>query len=167
MTRGTGRARCAAGHHHEVGRPCASGGSAYAPPWASPAPCPSDVAPNRLPNAPCCSHGVTAPGPYAGLRSALLGDDGSIRATILARSTQTNEVGRLATLLPAFAQAVPSGPVALIEVGASAGLNLFPDRWGYDWATPAGQVTLGAEPRLPCRLTGPGRALGAGKTAVM
>src|ERR1700710_1755188 len=64
-------------------------------------------------------HGVPAPGPYAGLRSALLGDDGSIRATIMARSTQTNEVGRLATLLPAFALAVPSGPVALVEAGAS------------------------------------------------
>ncbi|MGH3337000.1 MAG: DUF2332 family protein, partial [Nocardioides sp.] len=34
-------------------------------------------------------HGVPAPGPYAGLRDALLGDDGSIRATILTRSTQT------------------------------------------------------------------------------
>ncbi|HRD61118.1 MAG TPA: DUF2332 family protein, partial [Nocardioides sp.] len=34
-------------------------------------------------------HGVPAPGPYAGLRRALLADDGPIRATILARSTQT------------------------------------------------------------------------------
>jgi hypothetical protein len=100
-------------------------------------------------------HGVPAPGPYAGLRSALLDDEGAIRDTILARSTQTNEVGRLATLLPAFAQAVPSGPVALLEVGASAGLNLFPDRWGYAWSTPTGLVRLGPEPRLECRVTGP------------
>jgi len=100
-------------------------------------------------------HGVPAPGPYAGLRSALLDDDGTIRATIMARSTQTNEVGRLATLLPAFALAVPSGPVALIEVGASAGLNLYPDRWGYAWDTEDGPVTLGPEPRLGCRVTGP------------
>ncbi len=100
-------------------------------------------------------HGVPAPGPYAGLRDALLGDDGAVRATILARSTQTNEVGRLATLLPAFALAVPAGPVALIEVGASAGLNLFPERWGYRWSTTEGAVTLGAEPRLPCEVTGP------------
>src|SRR4051812_7775629 len=99
-------------------------------------------------------HGVAAPGPYAGLRAALLGDDGSIRATIMARSTQTNEVGRLATLLPAFAHAVPSGPIALIEVGASAGLNLFPDRWGYAWSRPEGAATLGPEPRLGCAVTG-------------
>jgi len=35
-------------------------------------------------------HGVEAPGPYADLRAALLGDDGTIRDTILSRSTQTN-----------------------------------------------------------------------------
>ena len=100
-------------------------------------------------------HGVPAPGPYAGLRRALLADDGAIRATILARSTQTNEVGRLATLLPAFAAVVPEGPLALLEVGASAGLNLFPDRWGYAWSTEAGLVTLGSSPRLSCDVVGP------------
>ncbi|GAB3243659.1 hypothetical protein GCM10027448_02830 [Nocardioides dilutus] len=99
-------------------------------------------------------HGVPAPGPYAGLREALLSDDGTIRATIMARSTQTNEVGRLATLLPAFAALVPSGPVALLEAGASAGLNLYPDRWGYAWSTPDGSVTLGPAPHLPCVVTG-------------
>jgi hypothetical protein len=99
-------------------------------------------------------HGVPAPGPYAALREALLADDGAIRATIMARSTQTNEVGRLATLLPAFAAAVPQGPVALLEVGASAGLNLYPDRWGYEWATGSGPVILGPEPRLACRVEG-------------
>jgi hypothetical protein len=99
-------------------------------------------------------HGVPAPGPYAGLRAALLGDDGTIRATIMARSTQTNEVGRLATLVPAFTALVPSGPVALLEAGASAGLNLFPDRWGYAWSTPDAVVELGPEPYLPCEVTG-------------
>ena len=78
-------------------------------------------------------HGVPAPGPYAGLRDALLSDDGSIRATILARATQTNEAGRLATLVPAFAMLAGGEPIALLEVGASAGLCLFPDRWGYEW----------------------------------
>lgn len=55
----------------------------------------------------------------------------SIRREILARSTQTNEPGRCATLLPAFAQ-LPQ-PLALLEVGASAGLCLLPDYYGYDY----------------------------------
>ena len=100
-------------------------------------------------------HGVPAPGPYAGLRDALLADDGTIRATIMERSTQTNEVGRLATLLPVFAELVGDGPLALLEAGASAGLNLYPDRWGYEWSTPDGPVRLGPAPHLPCEVTGP------------
>ncbi|GAB3775327.1 hypothetical protein FB382_004100 [Nocardioides ginsengisegetis] len=103
-------------------------------------------------------HGVPAPGPYAGLRDALLGDDGSIRATILARATQTNEVGRLATLVPAFARVARGRPVALLEVGASAGLCLYPDRWSYAWAVGGGEVDevveAGVGPRLSCRVKG-------------
>ena len=75
-----------------------------------------------------------------------------IRALILARSTQTNEPGRCATLLPALAR-LPQ-PLALLEVGASAGLCLLPDRYAYDY----GRARLGpAEsddlppPVFPCR----------------
>lgn len=103
-------------------------------------------------------HGVPAPGPYAGLRAALLGDDGRIRDTILARSTQTNEAGRLATLTPVLARlAAGSGgrPLALLEVGASAGLCLYPDRWSYRWQTDDGVVAAGTGPALECRVTGP------------
>lgn len=63
--------------------------------------------------------GVTAPGPYEGLRELLLARWDEVRSVVLDRSTQTNEVRRLATLLPAFTAAVGSGPVALLEVGAS------------------------------------------------
>lgn len=100
-------------------------------------------------------HGVAAPGPYAGLRRALLEDDGAIRATILRRATQTNEAGRLAVLTPAFAALRTERPLALLEVGASAGLCLYPDRWGYVWSTPDGGTAVGPEPRLPCRVGGP------------
>jgi hypothetical protein len=100
-------------------------------------------------------HGVPAPGPYDGLRDALLADDGVIRATVMARATQTNEVGRLATLLPAFCLLAEGGPIALVEAGASAGLNLFPDRWGYAWSTSDSVVETGAEPRLRCEVSGP------------
>ena len=100
-------------------------------------------------------HGVAAPGPYSGLRSALLSDDGSIRATILARATQTNEAGRLATLVPAFGIVAGDEPLALLEVGASAGLCLYPDRWGYEWATDDGVRTAGpAAPTLQCTVHG-------------
>lgn len=116
--------------------------------------------PKRQPNlvfAAARWHGVPAPAPYRVLRDAVLADDGTIRATIMARATQTNDAGRLATLTPAFAQlAARHGdrPVALLEVGTSAGLCLFPDRWGYEWQTPDGVVELGPRPRLTCRVTG-------------
>lgn len=103
-------------------------------------------------------HGVRAPGPYEGLRRALLADGGAIRGTILSRATQTNEAGRLATLVPAFAAIAGERPVALIEIGASAGLCLLPDRWGYRWHTPAG-VRRVPPPEgggtLSCDVTGP------------
>lgn len=105
-------------------------------------------------------HGVPAPGPYSGLRDALLGEDGlahggAIRATILARSTQTNEVGRLATLTPAFAMFAGEEPLALVEAGTSAGLCLHPDRYSYAWSTEHGPVTAGDGPRLECEVAGP------------
>ncbi|MGI8646128.1 MAG: DUF2332 domain-containing protein [Nocardioides sp.] len=101
---------------------------------------------------------VPAPGPYAALRDALLGDDGSIRSTILARSTQTNEVGRLATLTPVLAKigAEEGRPLALVEPGTSAGLCLYPDRWGYRWTTDDGVHEVpGAAGPLECTVTGP------------
>ena len=100
-------------------------------------------------------HGLAAPAPYDALRTALLEDDGAIRATILARATQTNEAGRMATLLPAIALAAGGRPVALLEAGASAGLCLYPDRWGYRWSTDDGVRTAGpATPTLRCEVTG-------------
>ena len=56
-----------------------------------------------------------------------------IRAVMLARTTQTNEPARCAVLLPVLARL--RQPLALIEVGASAGLCLQPDRYGYDYGT--------------------------------
>ncbi len=54
-----------------------------------------------------------------------------IRECMLAHSTQTNEAARCATLLPVLAR-LPQ-PLALLEVGASAGLCLQPDRYAYDY----------------------------------
>ena len=63
---------------------------------------------------------------------ALLDERGADVAEIMAtHRTQTNEVGRCSVLLPAL----PSGPLALVEVGASAGLCLLLDRFFYDYGS--------------------------------
>lgn len=75
-----------------------------------------------------------------------------IRRLILARSTQTNEPGRCAVLLPALAR-LPQ-PLALLEVGASAGLCLLPDFYGYDYGVkqvPPRHAGLHPPPTFPCR----------------
>jgi hypothetical protein len=65
-------------------------------------------------------------------RGTLLVNPDPVRSVMLTHSTQTNEPARSATLLPILAL-LPQ-PLALIEVGASAGLCLLPDFYGYDYA---------------------------------
>jgi hypothetical protein len=74
-------------------------------------------------------------GPYGDFRAFLAAHWAEVAEIVLSRSTQTNEAGRCATLLPSLAQisAAEGRPLALIEVGASAGLTLFPDRYGYEF----------------------------------
>jgi hypothetical protein len=52
-----------------------------------------------------------------------------IRALMRSHHTQTNEVGRCGALL----LAMPAGPLALIELGSSAGLCLLMDRYRYEF----------------------------------
>jgi hypothetical protein len=78
-----------------------------------------------------------------------------LAATILARRTQTNEPARCATLLPALA--LLPGPLALLEVGASAGLTLLVDRYSYQYGGRGHRVT-GVDPHAPvlsCEARGP------------
>lgn len=73
----------------------------------------------------------------------------AIEAEMRVRATQTNEAGRCAVLLPVLA-ALPQ-PLALLEVGASAGLCLYPDRYAYRY----NEHRVGAgQPVLDCAITG-------------
>ena len=73
-----------------------------------------------------------------------------VGALMRARRTQTNEIGRCTAILPAL----PPGPLALVEVGASGGLCLLLDRFRYDYVT-----TRVGDPEssvmLRCALIGP------------
>lgn len=122
--------------------------------------------PRRQPNllfAAARWHGADAPSGYDELRRVLRGRWAQVRETMLTRTTQTNEVGRCATMLPVLA-GLP-GPLALIEVGASAGLCLHPDRYSYRYTDREGREVHRLDPGdgpspvlLTCRLDGPGRA---------
>src|SRR2546430_3353551 len=93
------------------------------------------------------------PADIASLRALVAGRGPELAAVIRARRTQTNEPARCAVLLPAL-MLLPQ-PLALLEVGASAGLTLLPDRYSYDYA---GHQITGTDPRAPvlsCEPRGP------------
>ncbi|PSP89599.1 DUF2332 domain-containing protein [Halobacteriales archaeon QS_4_69_34] len=91
--------------------------------------------------------------PFPTFREFCLERGDAIREIVGTRRVQTNAVGRSAVLLPAFEHVVhearrasgrgaasprarESGgePLALVEIGTSAGLNLYWDRFRYEYA---------------------------------
>ncbi len=76
-------------------------------------------------------HLFGTPTDWVGFRRMLLDNPDAVRAVMLTHATQTNEPARCSVLLPVLAR-LPQ-PLALIEVGASAGLCLLPDLYGYDY----------------------------------
>ncbi len=108
-------------------------------------------------------HVAGTPAGYPEFRQAVLDNREAVVATMLARRTQTNEPARCAALYPLLAS-LPQ-PLALLEVGASAGLCLLPDRYGYDYAgTPAGAVD--SPLTLRCRTEGNPHFPGTGALTV-
>lgn len=108
---------------------------------------------------PDLARGTVATGdPYPAFRAFCRARCDELALLLATRATQTNEVGRCAGLLPAFgvvARLAADRPLALLEVGASAGLNLRFDRYAYDYG--AGRVAgdPGAAVLLSCTVRGP------------
>jgi hypothetical protein len=71
------------------------------------------------------------PDTWADFRTKLLARPDAVRSVMLSHATQTNEPARCAVLLPILAR-LPQ-PLALVEVGASAGLCLLPDFYAYNY----------------------------------
>jgi hypothetical protein len=87
------------------------------------------------------------------LRSLVQERPGELAQVVLERRTQTNEAARCALFLPALAL-LPE-PLALVEVGASAGLTLLPDVYSYDYGGHRVVGTDAEAPNLVCRTQGP------------
>ena len=110
--------------------------------------------------------GRSAADPWPPFRELLHRRTPEILGLMRTRSIQTNEVGRSAALVPALAavqrrarSAGDERPLALVELGPSAGLNLLLDRYRVTYRR-AGQVraTAGdpASPvQLDCEVRGP------------
>lgn len=99
-------------------------------------------------------------GRYLQVRDWVVGHWDAVRDEVNRHRTQTNEPGRCAVLLPLLAS-LPQ-PLALLEVGASAGLCLYPDRYSYSYhdQTSGDRTTLdpaagASSVQLRCRTTGP------------
>jgi hypothetical protein len=70
------------------------------------------------------------------------------------RRTQTNEIGRSALFVPTLGMlAAECGPLAHIEVGASAGLNLLIPHYDFVYE-PGGILTTGSTVRIACSTRG-------------
>ena len=81
---------------------------------------------------------------FADFRSAVRDRWADISAVMLAKRTQTNEPARCASFYPLLAS-FPQ-PLALIEVGASAGLCLYPDRYRYEYRHGDGDPAIAGDP---------------------
>lgn len=112
---------------------------------------------------------------FPAFRSFCLEHRAELGTLVATRLTQTNVIQRCTYLLPAFATVFERGgrrPLALIEIGPSAGLNMQWSRFRYAyrdgpdgrvcvrWGDPAARVAVEAElrgmvplPKLPAELT--------------
>ena len=96
--------------------------------------------------------------PFPDFRSFYSQHSARIRELIAVRLVQTNEVSRCAGLMPLFAAAskgVEGRPLYLVDIGASAGLNLFWDHYGYNYGDRFLAGDRNSTVQIECALRGP------------
>ncbi|MGH3133414.1 MAG: DUF2332 domain-containing protein [Gaiellaceae bacterium] len=96
----------------------------------------------------------TAPDPWSSFRAVLGERGGWVARFVRERPVQTNEVQRCWALVPIFLTVarLTGRPLDLVELGASAGLNLLWDRYRYryeagTWGDPAAPLELAGSER--------------------
>lgn len=94
--------------------------------------------------------------PFPLFHSFCVENESSIDAILSCRFVQTNEVQRSSLLMPAFQFVLSKTdkPLAHIEIGASAGLNLLWDGYAYDYGSGVIYDKKDSEVRLECDLKG-------------
>ena len=94
---------------------------------------------------------------YPYFREFCLQHSHEIIELISTRLVQTNAVRRCACLLPAFsivAERTHGLPLSLVEIGASAGLNLLWDSYGYDYGEGRHYGNVSSTVQLACNPRG-------------
>jgi hypothetical protein len=95
--------------------------------------------------------------PWPAFRAFCLDHRGALEHTIATRRTQTNEVGRSTLLLLALAAIARETirPLALLDLGTSAGLALRLDRYHHDLGRAGSVGDPNATVHLRCEVSGP------------
>lgn len=110
---------------------------------------------------PTCTDDAIHPSgtdPLPAFRDFCVANESRLRRISKERRVQTNDVGRSAVLYPSFGHLVRSGarqPLALVELGSSAGLNLYWDRFTYEYEDYGRYGALDSPVRIESAVRGP------------
>jgi hypothetical protein len=94
-------------------------------------------------------------GAFEAFRDLCLSHRVAVQKLVAGRNTQTNEVRRSIAFLPVIQRLSAAGPIALVEVGASAGLNLLLDRYRYRYGDGAWIGDAESPVAIECTARGP------------